>query len=113
MPLYCPLKNVHEGFTSQLLFKDLAVSKSSGSHTLNLLRIRLIHGYRTELLDRIFDGFCHMPGMSVEQVGEEMIVIAKQVQNALAESKKIQHSPRGVFVLPLQQVVDSWCWPDY
>lgn len=60
------------------------------------------------MLDRIFDGFCHMPGMSVEQVGEEMIVIAKQVQNALAESKKIQHSPRGVFVLALQQVVDSW-----
>lgn len=71
-------------------------------------KIRLIHENRTDLLNRMFDGLCQMPGCSAEQVAEEIIVIAKQIQNALADSKEIQNPPRGLFVLALQQVVDSW-----
>jgi hypothetical protein len=71
-------------------------------------KIRLIHNNRTILLNRIFDGLCRMPGSSSELVAQEIIVLAKQIQYALADSKEIQHPPRGLFVLALQQVVDSW-----
>jgi hypothetical protein len=73
-------------------------------------RIRLIHENRTALLNRMFDELSRKPrGSSAEQVAEEIIVTAKQIQNAFAEkSGKIQHPVRGLFVLALQQVVDSF-----
>jgi len=71
-------------------------------------KIRLIHDNRTILLNRMFDGLCRMPGSSAELVAKDVIVIAKEIQNALADSEKIRHPPRGLFVLALQQVVDSW-----
>jgi len=72
-------------------------------------RIRLIHEYRSDLLNRIFDGLSLVPGSSAEQVTADMVAIAKLVQKALGDkSEEIQHPPRGLFVLALQQVVDSW-----
>ena len=59
-------------------------------------RIRLIHEYRTDLLNRMFDGLCGMPGFSAEQVTANIVATAKAIQNALiAASNEIQHPPRA------------------
>lgn len=72
-------------------------------------RIRLIHEYRSDLLNRIFDGLCGMPGSSADQVAADIVATAMIIRNALvAASDEIRHPPRGLFVLALQQVVDSW-----
>jgi hypothetical protein len=49
--------------------------------------IRLIHDHRTALLNRMFDELCRKPGS----------LFAEQVSH-----------PRGLFILALQQVVDSF-----
>jgi hypothetical protein len=72
-------------------------------------RIRLVREHRTELLNRMFEGLCRMPGWSAELVAADIITHATFIRNALAESKEIQHPPCGLFVLALQQVVDSFC----
>jgi len=72
-------------------------------------KICLIHEYRTALLDRMFDELCRKsPGSSAQQVCEEIIITARLIQNALSNWKEIQHPARGLFVLALQQVVDSF-----
>lgn len=71
-------------------------------------RIRLVHKHRTELLDRIFGEPYRMPGWSAEKVTAEIVTHATFIRNALAESKEIRRPPRGLFLLALQQVVDSW-----
>jgi hypothetical protein len=71
-------------------------------------RIRLIHDNRTVLLNRMFDELCRKPAnSSAEQVSRDIIATAKDIQNALSESGEIKHPARGLFVLALQQVVDS------
>lgn len=49
-----------------------------------------------------------MPGWSAEKVTAEIVTHATFIRNALAESKEIRRPPRGLFLLALQQVVDSW-----
>jgi hypothetical protein len=71
-------------------------------------KIRLIHDNHTVLLNRMFEDFSNAPGSSPEQVAIDVIVAAKTIQNALGGSDEIQHPPRGIFVLALQQVVDSF-----
>jgi hypothetical protein len=72
-------------------------------------RIRLIHANRTALLDRVFDELCQkLPGSSAEQLADDIVTTAKHIQNALADSDEIQSPARGLFVLAMQQVVDSF-----
>ncbi len=72
-------------------------------------RIRLIHDNRTFLLNRMFDELCGTsPGSSAEQVCEEILTTARMIQRALANCEEIQHPARGLFILALQQVVDSF-----
>lgn len=71
-------------------------------------RIRLIHECRTALLNRMFDEFSRKPGLSAEQVSDEIITIAQAIQRVLTESDAIGNPARGLFVLALQQVVDSF-----
>jgi hypothetical protein len=71
-------------------------------------KIRLIHEFRSTLLDRIFDGLCHKSGSSIQQVSEEIVASAQTIQNALANAEETRYRSRGLFVLALQQVVDSF-----
>lgn len=71
-------------------------------------KIRLIHEFRTALLDRTFDELCRKSGSSIEQVSEQIVATAQIIQNALANSEEIHSPARGLFVLALQQVVDSF-----
>ena len=71
-------------------------------------KIRLIHECRTVLLNRMFDEFSGRPGACTEQVSNEIIVIGQAIQSALSESDGSGSPPRGIFVLALQQVVDSF-----
>jgi hypothetical protein len=71
-------------------------------------RIRLIHANRIALLDRIFDELCYkLPASSNEQLEDEIVAMAKRIQNALANSEQFQNPVAGLFILSLQQVVDS------
>ena len=47
--------------------------------------------------DRLFDEFSRRPGSSVEQVSNEIIVIAQAIQRALSESDSIGSPARGLF----------------
>lgn len=71
-------------------------------------KIRLIHECRTALLNRMFDELSRKPGSSAEQVSDEIIVLAQAIQSAPSESEAIGSLARGLFVLALQQVVDSF-----
>ena len=71
-------------------------------------KIRLIHNCRTALLNRIFNEFSRRPGSSADKVSDQIIVIAQAIQSALSESEGIGSPPRGLFVLALQQTVDSF-----
>ena len=72
-------------------------------------RIRLIHANRTALLDRIFNELWrNLPGSSAEHVEDDIVAMAKRIQNALANSDQFQSPVRGLFILSLQQVVDSF-----
>ena len=71
-------------------------------------KIRLIHECRTALLNRIFEEFSRRPGSGAEQVSGEIVAIAQAIRSALAESGAIGSPARGLFVLALQQVVDSF-----
>jgi hypothetical protein len=72
-------------------------------------RIRVIHENRSVLLNRMFDELCRKPAnSSAEQVSRDIVSTAKAIQNALSESNEIEHPARGLFVLALQQVVDSF-----
>lgn len=71
-------------------------------------RIRLIHANRTPLLDYIFDELCHkLPASSTEQLEDDIVAMAKRIQNALANSDQFHNPVRGLFILSLQQLVDS------
>ena len=70
---------------------------------------RLIHEHRTELLNRMFDELCRKsPGSSAEQVSEGIVATAEVIRTSLARCQEIKNPARGVFVLALQQVVDSF-----
>jgi hypothetical protein len=72
-------------------------------------RIRLIHANRTALLDRIFNELWrNLPGSSAEYVEDDIVATAKRIQNALSNSDQIHNGTRGLFILALQQVVDSF-----
>jgi hypothetical protein len=71
-------------------------------------RIRLIHDNRTVLLNRMFDELYRKSGWSAEQVSEEIVAAAQLIQIALANSEETRYRSRGLFVLALQQVVDSF-----
>jgi hypothetical protein len=72
-------------------------------------RIRLIRVNRTALLDRIFDELCHkLPASSTEQLEDDIVAMAKLIQNVLSNSDQFQSSARGLFILSLQQLVDSF-----
>jgi hypothetical protein len=72
-------------------------------------RIRLIHENRTALLNRMFNELSRKPpDSSAETVFHEIITTARVIQNALSKSEEILHPARGIFVLALQHVVDSF-----
>ena len=72
-------------------------------------RIRLIHDHRTALLNRMFDELHRKStDSSAEEVCYEIISTARVIQNALSKSEEIHHPARGIFVLALQHVVDSF-----
>ncbi|MFI5092986.1 MAG: hypothetical protein ACHQIK_06055 [Candidatus Acidiferrales bacterium] len=72
-------------------------------------KIRLIHEFRTALLNRMFDELCgQSPNSSTHQVSVDIVATAKAIQNALSNSSEEIHDVAlGLFVLALQQVVDS------
>jgi hypothetical protein len=71
-------------------------------------RIRFIHANRTALLDHVFDELGHkLPAPSTGQLEDDIVAMAKCIQNALANSGQFQNPVRGLFILSLQQVVDS------
>jgi hypothetical protein len=71
-------------------------------------KIRLIHECRTALLNRMFEEFSRQPGSSAERVTNEIIATAEAIRGALSEAEAIGSPARGLFVLALQQVVDSF-----
>jgi hypothetical protein len=69
----------------------------------------LIHDNRTVSLNRMFDELCRKAAnSSAEQVAHDIVYTAQAIQNVLSDSDEIQHPARGLFVLALQQVVDSF-----
>src|ERR1700681_1009461 len=72
-------------------------------------KIRLIHESRTALLDRIFDELCRKPASSSpEQVSQELVATAEVMRTFLTRCDEIKSPARGVLVLALQQVADSF-----
>jgi|SRR5689334_19750400 hypothetical protein len=71
-------------------------------------KIRLIHEYRSVLLDRMFDELSRKaPDGSSEHVSNEIVAVAIRIPTALAKADEIPCSTRGLFVLGLQQIIDS------
>jgi hypothetical protein len=69
---------------------------------------RLIHQYRTTLLNRMFEELgSKSPNSTTQQISEDIVATAERIQSALSEAAHIDGVRRGVFVLALQQVVDS------
>jgi len=56
----------------------------------------------------MFDEFSRKPGSSAEQVSDEIIATAQAIRGALSESGAIGSPARGLFVLAVQQFVDSF-----
>jgi hypothetical protein len=52
-------------------------------------KIRLIHQYRTGLLDHIFDELCRKSGSGADQMSDAIIATAESIQNALSRSDGI------------------------
>jgi len=72
-------------------------------------KIRLIHEYRTDLLDRMFDELSrNAPGCSTGHITGEIVAVAMRIRAAMAKADEITCSSRGLFVLGLQQIVDSF-----
>jgi len=72
-------------------------------------KIRLIHEYRTDLLDRMFDELSrNAPGCSTGHITREIVAVAMRIRAAMAKADEITCSSRGLFVLGLQQIVDSF-----
>jgi hypothetical protein len=71
-------------------------------------KIHLIHERRTILLNRMFDELSRRPGSCAEKVSNEIISTGRAIQDALSASDAIGSPARGLFVLALQQVVDSF-----
>ena len=72
-------------------------------------KIRLFHEFRSVLLDRMFEELSQKaPDCSSEHVSNEIVAVAIRVQAALAKADEISCPSRGLFVLGLQQVVDSF-----
>ena len=71
-------------------------------------KIRLIHECHTALFNRMFDEFSQRPGSGAEQVSGEIVAIAQAIRTALSQSEGIGSPARGLFILALQQVVDSF-----
>ena len=71
--------------------------------------IRLIHEYCLALLDRMFDELSRKaPDGSSEHVSNKIVAVAIRIQAALAKADEITCSSRGLFVLGLQQIIDSY-----
>ena len=61
------------------------------------------------LLDHIFDELSRkLPGLSAEQLADNIVATAKRIQNTLLNSDQIHNAAPGLFILALQQVVDSF-----
>ena len=71
-------------------------------------KIRLIHECRTALLNRMFDDFSRLSGFGAEELSDEIVATAHAIRSALSESDAIGSPGRALFVLALQQVVDSF-----
>ena len=72
-------------------------------------KIRLIHEYRTDLLDRMFDELSrNAPGCSTGHITREIVAVAMRIRAAMAKADEITCSSRSLFVLGLQQIVDSF-----
>ncbi len=69
--------------------------------------VGLIRECRSTLLDCIFGELSRKSGSSIEQVSGEIVASARIIRNALANAGETRYLPRGLFVLALQQVVDS------
>jgi hypothetical protein len=69
-------------------------------------KIRLIHEYRSVLLDRMFDELSRKSADgSSEHVSNEIVAVAIRTQTALAKADEIPCSFRGLFVLGLQLLI--------
>jgi hypothetical protein len=72
-------------------------------------KIRLIHEYRTVLLNRMFDELCQKPpSSSTGQVSDDIVATAEAIRTFLTRCDEIGRPARGLFVLALQQVVDTF-----
>ena len=72
-------------------------------------KIRLIHEYRSVLLDRMFDELSrNAPDGCSEHISNEIVAVAIRIQTALGKADEIPCSSRGLFVLGLQQIIDSF-----
>jgi len=80
-------------------------------------KIRLIHEFRTALLNRMFSELCgKSPSSPAEQISEEIVATAEVIRTFLTRCDEIKNPAPGVFALALQQVADSkpgglrQCW---
>jgi len=72
-------------------------------------KICLIREYRTDLLDRMFDELSrNAPGCSTGDIPREIVAVAMRIRAATAKADEITCSSRSLFVLGLQQIVDSF-----
>jgi len=71
-------------------------------------QIHLIHEHRTILINRMFEEPTRRPGSCAERVSDEIISTARAIQDSLFASEAIGSPTRGLFVLALQQVADSF-----
>jgi hypothetical protein len=56
----------------------------------------------------MFDEFSQRLGSGAEQVSRDIVLIAQAIRTAHSESDGIGSPARGLFILALQQVVDSF-----
>jgi hypothetical protein len=68
-------------------------------------KICLIHEHRTMLLIRMFD---EGAGRSVARLADDIAAAAKIIHKRLSHCDEIQSLPRGLFILALKQVMDSF-----
>lgn len=72
-------------------------------------KIRLIHENRTALLNYMFGELAvKLPALSAEELPDAIIALAEVVRTCLMQCEELENQPRGLFVLALQQVVDSF-----
>jgi hypothetical protein len=73
-------------------------------------KIRLIHEYRTDLLDRMFGKLGrNAPGCSTGHITREIVAVAMRIRAAMAKADEITCSSRGLFVLGFSRSLIPLC----